>query len=85
MNHLTETELAAMDTTATLAGQLTELVGSGPTRSQDLGEVIHHLHAIQHFIMAQAAARAYPHRFRLAGETIRQRDKSRVSRNDYLG
>jgi hypothetical protein len=35
-----------------------------------MNEIIHHIHIIQHAIMAQAAARAYPERLRLLGEEI---------------
>lgn len=64
---LTDEELACLKTTAKLANQLAGIIGQGPSASQDLTEVVGHLHAIQHAVMAQAAARAYPGRFRLLG------------------
>lgn len=67
---LSDDELAAIDTTAELASQLSDVVDVGRTRDADLTELVHHLHAIQHAIMAQAAGRAYPDRFRLLGSTI---------------
>lgn len=47
-----------------LSGQIIE---SGPSAFDDRRELAGHIHAIQHAIMAQAAARAYPNYFRLLG------------------
>lgn len=49
---------------------IVEVVGDGPTRDADLAEVAYHIHALQHFVMAQAAGRAYPTEYRLAGRTL---------------
>lgn len=46
------------------------ICGEGPTRSHDLAELAQHVHAIQHLVMAQAAARAYPDTYRLMGESF---------------
>lgn len=35
--------------------------------SPDLEEAVFHIHALQHIVMANAAARAYPEKFRLFG------------------
>lgn len=67
---LTADEIEAMDLTARLANICVVIVGSGPTRQGDLNELITHIHNIQHAIMAQAAARAHPDRFRLLGQVI---------------
>lgn len=67
---LTPDELAAMDTTVTLVHQLRAIVGDGPTRTADMNEFIVLIHGIQRGIMSQAAARAYPDRFRLLGGTV---------------
>lgn len=68
---LTADELYAMDLTAQLARALSRIVGNGPTRVDDLNELLgQHVHGIQHAVMAQAAARAYPDRFRLLGQTL---------------
>jgi len=57
-----------------LAGELWNLlckvVQPGPTAEGDTTELIHHIHAIQHTVMAQAAARAFPDRYRLLGSVI---------------
>lgn len=67
---LTEDELATMDTTAKLAEQLAQVVGNRSTREADLAELYAHLHAIQQAVLSQAAARAYPDRFRLLGQSL---------------
>ena len=47
-----------------------EIVADGPTRSHDVGEFAARTHDLQHAVMAQAAARAYPDLYRLAGGTL---------------
>lgn len=64
---LTVEELSAITLTSRLASSLALIVDYGPTRINDLNELLAHVHAIQHTIMAQAAARAYPDQFRLLG------------------
>lgn len=64
---LTPDEHRAMDLTAQLADALAVIVGDGPTRAHDLNELAGYVHLIQHAILAQAAARAYPDRYRLLG------------------
>lgn len=49
---------------------LCHIVGPGATREYDLDEAVVHIHALQHMVMAQAAARAYPAEFRLLGKLI---------------
>jgi hypothetical protein len=66
----TAAELAALDLAARLAEKLSQVVGDGPTRAHDLNELLVHVHAIQHALMAQAAARLYPERFRLLGGVV---------------
>lgn len=65
---LTPDELHAMNVTAQLVNALHDIVGQGPSREDDLTELVGHVHNIQHAVMGQAAARAYPERFRLLGE-----------------
>lgn len=68
---LTEAELKAMDLTAELWNLLvSDVVADGRTQKQDLHELVHHLHAIQHTVLSQAAARAYPERYRPLGGVI---------------
>ena len=71
---LTEAERRAIE----LAGQIAsiyakEIVISGPTRSADIAEFFARIHDIQHAVMAQAAARAYPDLYRLAGDSFSER------------
>jgi hypothetical protein len=66
---LTDSELDTLDLAARLADQYALIVDYGPSRTADLAEFGHHIHAIQQAVMAQAAARAYPERFRLLGAT----------------
>jgi hypothetical protein len=70
-NLLTPTELHALDLTAQLADTLSRIVGDGPTRAADLNELGAKIHDLQSAVMAQAAARAYPHKVRLLGDVVR--------------
>ena len=65
---LTQLEHEAMDVTAHLYRLIGRIVSQGPQRYNDLSEAALHLHALQSQIMGQAAARAYPERYRLLGE-----------------
>jgi hypothetical protein len=50
-----------------LWGDFCALTSDGPTRDEDLREAMHHFHALQRMVGAQAAARAYPEAFRPLG------------------
>lgn len=67
---LTEDEHRAVELAGELYGLLCSIVGDGPTRDQDLRELIGPVHEIQRAVLKQAAARAYPDRYRLLGEVI---------------
>ena len=69
INLLEPAELRAIDLTAELASLL--FVICGPDAPADLDELVHHLHVIQRYIGSQAAARAYPGKFRPLGQTLR--------------
>lgn len=69
-NLLTDLELEALETTGLLARQLRSIIGTGPTAQADWSEAAAEIHVIQHRIMAQAAARAMPNRFRLMGTSL---------------
>lgn len=64
---LTDAERRALAVTAEVTNLMNEVIGDGPARDADLAEVVIHVHGIQHMIMAQAAARAYPEDYRLLG------------------
>lgn len=67
---MTDDEHAAVQQVACAWAAICKIVGDEPTRSADLSEVVFHVHALQHFVMAQAAARCYPALYRLAGGTV---------------
>jgi hypothetical protein len=69
---LTAEEHEAIDLTGQLAILMGRIVGEGPTRTGDLNEVVQRIQAIQQMILAQAAARAYPDRYRLLGGTFKE-------------
>jgi hypothetical protein len=72
---LTEAEHKAMDLTAQLWNLLcSDVVPEGRSRTKDLHELVAHIHAIQHTVMSQAAARAYPERYRLLGGVVEETD-----------
>jgi hypothetical protein len=66
---LTTAELEALDLTSRLTAKL-NIIFNGIT-SADYHEAIHAIHVLQNMVMSQAAARAYPERFRLLGEVGR--------------
>lgn len=74
MTFLTDHEHRALDLTAELTNLVTGRIIGGTSVTQprigDVGEFVGHIHAIQHMILAQAAARAYPERYRLLGYKI---------------
>lgn len=76
---MTDAEHRAMDLTAQLWDlMVTEVIEDGPAADQDRREFAAQIHAVQHTIMAQVAARAYPDKYRtLGGDTL----KKKVSRS----
>jgi hypothetical protein len=67
---LTPTEHEAVRMAGELWGFLCQIVDVGPTRDADLRELIFHIHAIQHTVMSNAAARAYPDQLRRLGSIL---------------
>ena len=67
---LTDSEHAVVEQAGRLWNAICAAVPAGPTRDADLRELIPHVHAIQHAFMANAAARAYPDRYRSLGLSI---------------
>ena len=68
---LTAAEHQAMRLTVALVEVVVQsVIGRGPSRNADVAEFVHHVHAIQHTVMAQAAARAHPDLYRLLGEVV---------------
>lgn len=65
---LSEDERTALAMTRDLANQvILRVIEPGAEFRADHAEFVRHIHAIQHMIMAQAAARAYPGEYRLLG------------------
>lgn len=70
---LTPDEHRAVELAGELWNQLCKVVGDSAdaeTQHADLRELIVHVHAIQHAVMSQAAARAYPDLYRRLGSTL---------------
>jgi hypothetical protein len=67
---LTDAERKALKMTGELANLVHREVITGPQAANDWNEFAMRIHAVQHMIMAQAAARAYPDEFRLLGNAI---------------
>jgi hypothetical protein len=67
---LTDMEHQVMELTSQLWSALCSMTGYGRTRAEDLHEASLHIHALQNMVLAQAAARAYPDRYRLLGLSI---------------
>lgn len=67
---LTEDEHRALDLTAELANLIVTIIARGNIREDDVNEAVFHIHALQRMIGSQAAARAYPERYRLLGGVV---------------
>jgi hypothetical protein len=55
----------------------TEVIADGPTRDEDLAELTAAIHVVQRMVMGNAAARAYPAKYRLLGQVIAPVDAAR--------
>ncbi len=64
---LTPAEHDAMAQTAQLTRTMREIIGDGPAAEGDIAEMVDAVHRIQRMVLGQAAARAYPERYRLLG------------------
>jgi histidine triad (HIT) family protein len=67
---LTPLEWDALRLSGQLGGMLREIVGGGPNAKHDWAEAANRVHEVQHTILRQAAARAYPDDVRLLGRTL---------------
>lgn len=50
-----------------LAQDFNNIMTRGIVYNEDYREVVYHIHALQNMVLAQAAARVYPHMYRLLG------------------
>ena len=69
---LTDAEHEVIERAGDLWNSICAAIPEGPTREADLGELVVHIHAIQHAFMANAAARAHPDTYRTLGGSLRQ-------------
>jgi hypothetical protein len=66
---LTDAEHNAMDLIAQAGRAVGAVIGDGGApAAADFREAVTHIHALQQMVMSQAAARAYPDRYRLLGD-----------------
>lgn len=63
----TPNEVKAINLTIELANTLQQIMGNGSMAHNDMSELVMHIHAIQHAVMSQLAARVYPGQFRQLG------------------
>lgn len=67
---LTPVEQAALRLTGALTKYMRVIIGEGPQAAADWREAAHEIHHVQHRILRQAAARAYPDDIRLLGRSF---------------
>lgn len=67
---LTGDEHEAIALAGQLANKLKAIIGEGPQADNDWAEIVPVVHQIQGWVMSQAAARAYPDRYRLKGRML---------------
>lgn len=72
MEPLTDREKELMATISEVAKGFLDVIGplSGSPAKEDYHEVVLHIHALQNMVLAQAAARCYPHKYRLMGNLV---------------
>jgi hypothetical protein len=69
---LTEQEHTTIWMLSQVYRHLRQIISDGSQQEHDLDEAVTHIHVLQHMVMAQAAARAYPDRYRLLGEQLEE-------------
>lgn len=67
---LTDAEHRLVTDIGRLMDGFNAVVGDGPSRDGDLAEAVRHIHVLQNMVLAQAASRAYPDRYRLMGASF---------------
>lgn len=74
---LTEEEHGVVKKLAEVFGDMLDIINKSSngnahdsSRGPDICEVVNHIHALQNMVLAQAAARRYPDRYRLLGSSI---------------
>lgn len=80
VGYLTPDEHEAVSLLADVTNTMARVIGKGRTpreavvANNDITEAVHHIHALQNMVLAQAAARAYPKTYRLMGQSLRKDD-----------
>lgn len=64
---LTDAEHALITKLGECFNEFCIITNDGSNRDHDLSEAALHVHALQHAVMANAAAREYPHLYRVLG------------------
>ncbi len=70
---LTEQEIRLVSELGRCGGLFREVIGKGRQSANDRDEVSRHIINMQNMVLANAAARAYPTKYRLLGKDIKQR------------
>ncbi len=68
---MTPDEHEAMRLSGELASLGRKIIGDGPQAQYDWAEFVQAIHGVQQMVLRQCAARAYPDRYRLLGESFR--------------
>lgn len=68
---LTDDEHEVLRLSGELASKARRIIGNGPQANNDGQELVIHIHGVQHMILRNAAARAYPDLYRLLGESLK--------------
>lgn len=71
---LTRDEHLVMNLLGEVAGRMAKIIGEGPTRQQDLAEMVTHVHDLQRMVMSQSAGRDHPGLYRLLGTVVANAD-----------
>ncbi len=70
---LTDHERLAMDHLVAFVNVMCrDVIGNGPTRSDDVRELVDKVHQLQAVVMSQACARMLPDEYRLLGGVVRK-------------
>lgn len=84
-NLMTEDEHLAMKQSGELANTLGRIVAHGEGHQQDIREMVKMIHDIQRAVMAQAACRAYPDKYRLLGAGSLDKKEAASDREPIAG
>lgn len=71
---LTEAEHSLIRDIANVFGGFLKIMEHDASYGGDIQEIIYHVHALQNHVLAQAAARAYPFKYRLLGGVVEAAD-----------